>query len=56
MRRRQIWEMRNAETNKLNSSPKPKDINPHECPNCGRVFKKGLHLHLRHCHVVSELQ
>jgi len=52
MRRRQIWMMRQAETDKF-KNVKPAAPGVNECPNCGRVFKKGLHLHMRHCHVAK---
>ncbi len=59
MRRRQINQMRQAETKKTSLGEiivaieknleilKPKN----SCPKCGKEFKRGLHLHAKACRV-----
>lgn len=63
MRRRDAYELRHAESERVRNmkmdraTPEPQGIfstvedNKHKCPKCGREFKRGLHLHVKHCHV-----
>ncbi len=62
MRRRQIWAMRAKEATPLtaifeggeNAQQAIEDyqyaeVTKYLCPKCGKEFRRGLHLHVKHC-------
>lgn len=50
MRRRQVYALTNRAVVAVKPVQNaPAETNRHACPKCGKEFKRGLHLHLKHC-------
>lgn len=52
MRRRQMYAVKAAAPQaavSVSAPPQEEPANKHACPNCGKVYPRGLHLHVRAC-------